>query len=121
MRGDGGVRLKYGQPILIDDVAVDFPDMQVILAHPSWPWTDEALSMALHKPNVYIDLSGWSPKYFPPQIVQYANARLDHKFLFGSDFPLISPERWIEAFRKVSRLVTGSGGERPTCRNRCEH
>lgn len=98
MRGGGGIRLKYGQPILVDDVAVDFPDMQIILAHPSWPWTDEALSMALHKPNVHIDLSGWSPKYFPPQIVQYANTRLGHKFLFGSDFPLIPPERWIEAF-----------------------
>ncbi|HET8938251.1 MAG TPA: amidohydrolase family protein [Polyangiales bacterium] len=98
MPGGGGIRLKYGQPILVDDVAVDFPDMQIILAHPSWPWTDEALSMALHKPNVFIDLSGWSPKYFPPQIVRYANTQLGHKMLFGSDFPLIPPEKWIAAF-----------------------
>lgn len=98
MRGGGGIRLKYGQPILLDDVAVDFPDIKIILAHPSWPWTDEALSMALHKPNVYIDLSGWSPKYFPPQIIRYANTQLGHKFLFGSDFPLISPDKWIAAF-----------------------
>jgi predicted TIM-barrel fold metal-dependent hydrolase len=98
MPGGGGIRLKYGQPILVDDVAVDFPDMQIILAHPSWPWTDEALSMALHKPNVFIDLSGWSPKYFPPQIVRYANTQLGHKLLFGSDFPLIPPEKWIAAF-----------------------
>lgn len=101
MRGGGGIRLKYGQPMLVDDVAVDFPDIKIILAHPSWPWTDEALSMALHKPNVYIDLSGWSPKYFPPQVIQYANSQLGHKFLFGSDFPLIPPERWIDAFGKV--------------------
>ena len=47
--GGGGLRLKYSQPIHIDDVAVDFPDMTIILAHPSWPWTDEALSMALHQ------------------------------------------------------------------------
>lgn len=93
------MRLKYSQPIHIDDVAVDFPDMTIILAHPSWPWTDEALSMALHKPNVYIDLSGWMPKYFPPQIVQYANSQLKTKMLFGSDFPLIRPDRWIEQFR----------------------
>jgi predicted TIM-barrel fold metal-dependent hydrolase len=98
MRGGGGIRLKYGQPILVDDVAVDFPDMKIILAHPSWPWTDEALSMALHKPNVFIDLSGWSPKYFPPQIVRYANTQLGRKFLFGSDFPLLKPDRWIDAF-----------------------
>lgn len=99
MRGGGGMRLKYAQPIHIDDVAVDFPDMTIILAHPSWPWTDEALSMALHKPNVYIDLSGWMPKYFPPQIVQYANGPLKTKMLFGSDFPLIAPDRWIEQFK----------------------
>lgn len=98
MPGGGGIRLKYGQPMLVDDVAVDWPDMKIILAHPSWPWTDEALSMALHKPNVFIDLSGWSPKYFPPQIVRYANSQLGHKFLFGSDFPLITPDKWIAAF-----------------------
>ncbi len=101
MRGGGGIRLKYGQPILVDDVAVDFPDMKIILAHPSWPWTDEALSMALHKPNVFIDLSGWSPKYFPPQIAKYANSQLGHKFLFGSDFPLITPDKWISDFRNA--------------------
>ncbi len=101
MRGGGGMRLKYSQPIHIDDVAVDFPDMTIVLAHPSWPWTDEALSMALHKPNIYIDLSGWMPKYFPPQIVQYANAQLRSKMLFGSDFPLIAPERWLAQFAEV--------------------
>ncbi|MFL6728172.1 MAG: amidohydrolase family protein [Sphingomicrobium sp.] len=98
MPGGGGIRLKYGQPILVDDVAVDFPDMTIILAHPSWPWTDEALSMAMHKPNVFIDLSGWSPKYFPPQIVRYANSQLRGKMLFGSDFPLLEPDRWIADF-----------------------
>jgi len=97
MRGGGGIRLKYGQPILVDDVAVDFPDMKIVLAHPSWPWTDESLSMAQHKENVFIDLSGWSPKYFPAQIIQYANTQLRTKMLFGSDFPLITPDKWIEA------------------------
>jgi uncharacterized protein len=99
MRGGGGLRLKYSQPMYLDDVAADFPDMTIIMAHPSWPWTDEALSIALHKPNVYIDLSGWSPKYFPPQLVQYANGQLKHKMLFGSDFPLIAPDRWIKDFK----------------------
>jgi predicted TIM-barrel fold metal-dependent hydrolase len=101
MPGGGGVRLKYGQPMLVDDVAADFPDMNIILAHPSWPWTDESLSMALHKANVYIDLSGWSPKYFPKQVIQYANTQLKHKMLFGSDFPLITPEKWIAAAKDV--------------------
>ena len=90
MPGGGGLRLKYSNPIHVDDVAADFPDMTIIIAHPSWPWQDEALSVCLHKPNVYIDLSGWSPKYFPPQLVQYANSQLKTKMLFGSDYPLIS-------------------------------
>jgi len=98
LRGGGGLRLKYSNPIHLDDVAADFPDMPIVIAHPSWPWQDEALSVCLHKPNVYIDLSGWSPKYFPPQLVQHANTRLKHRMLFGSDFPLITPERWMQDF-----------------------
>src|SRR5204863_8861491 len=102
MPGGGGIRLKYGNPMLVDDVAVDFPDMPIILAHPSFPWQDEALSVCLHKPAVYIDLSGWSPKYFPPQLIQYANTLLKHKVLFGSDYPLIPPDRWLADFEQVA-------------------
>jgi uncharacterized protein len=100
-RGGGGIRLKYSHPMHLDDVAVDFPDMPIILAHPSFPWQEEALSVATHKPQVYIDLSGWSPKYFPPILVQYANTILKDKILFGSDYPVITPERWIEEFEKL--------------------
>ena len=78
-----------------------FPDIQFVIAHPSWPWQDEALSLALHKPNVWIDLSGWSPKYFPPQLVQYANTLLRDRILFGSDFPLITPDRWLKDFEEA--------------------
>jgi uncharacterized protein len=98
LRGGGGLRLKYSNPMHLDDVAADFPDMTIIIAHPSWPWQDEALSVCLHKPNVYIDLSGWSPKYFPPQLVQYANTQLKHKILFGTDYPVITPDRWIKDY-----------------------
>jgi predicted TIM-barrel fold metal-dependent hydrolase len=97
-RGGGGIRLKYSQPMLLDDVAVDFPDMPIVIAHPSFPWQEEALSVATHKPQVYIDLSGWSPKYFPPILVQYANTLLKDKMLFGSDYPVLSPERWMADF-----------------------
>jgi len=101
MPGGGGVRLKYGNPMPIDDVAVDFPDLPIILAHPSFPWQDEAISICLHKPTVYIDLSGWSPKYFSPTLVQYANTRLKEKVLFGSDYPFVTPDRWIADFEKL--------------------
>jgi predicted TIM-barrel fold metal-dependent hydrolase len=101
MRGGGGIRLKYSNPLYLDDVAADFPDMPIILAHPSFPWQEEALSVATVKPQVYIDLSGWSPKYFPPILVQYANTLLKDKILFGSDYPVITPERWMEDFEKL--------------------
>lgn len=102
MRGGMGMRLKYSNPIYLDDVAADFPDMPIILAHPSFPWQEEALSVATHKPNVYIDLSGWSPKYFPPILVQYANTILKHKMLFGSDWPAITPDRWMADFENIA-------------------
>lgn len=101
MPGGGGLRLKYSNPIYLDDVAADFPGMPIVLAHPSVPWQDETLSVATHKPNVYIDLSGWSPKYFEPKLVQYANTLLRHKVLFGTDNPVISPDRWLADFEKI--------------------
>jgi predicted TIM-barrel fold metal-dependent hydrolase len=100
--GGGGIRLKYGNPMYIDDVAVDFPDLPIIMAHPSFPWQDEAISVCLHKPTVYIDLSGWSPKYFAPNLVQYANSLLKHKVLFGSDYPWITPDRWLADFATIA-------------------
>ncbi len=102
MPGGGGIRLKYGHPMPIDDVAVDFPEMPIIMAHPSFPWQDEAISVCLHKPQVYIDLSGWSPKYFSPVLIQYANTLLKHKVLFGSDYPLITPDRWLADFEQIA-------------------
>jgi len=102
MPGGGGIRLKYGNPMDIDDVAVDFPDMPIILAHPSFPWQDEAISICLHKPQVYTDLSGWSPRYFSPILIQYANTLLKNKMLFGSDYPLITPDRWMADFEKIA-------------------
>jgi uncharacterized protein len=101
MRGGGNLRLEYSNPIHLDDVAISFPDMQIVIAHPSWPWQEEALSVAMHKPNVWIDLSGWSPKYFPPQLVQYANTMLKDRMLFGSDHPLITPDRWMKDFAEA--------------------
>jgi uncharacterized protein len=101
MPGGGGVKLKYSNPMLVDDVAADFPELEIILAHPSFPWQDEALAIAVHKPNVYIDLSGWAPKYFPENLIRYTNTQLKRKMLFGSDFPLITPDRWLSEFERL--------------------
>ncbi|MCR2800261.1 amidohydrolase family protein [Microbacterium sp. zg-Y818] len=95
MPGGRGFRLGLSNPMLLDVVAAEHPDLQIIMAHPSVPWQDEALSVATHKHNTWIDLSGWSPKYFPAELVRYANSVLKHRVLFGSDFPMITPDRWI--------------------------
>ncbi|MEU6579271.1 amidohydrolase family protein [Nocardia sp. NPDC046763] len=99
--GGRGIKLRYSDPMLLDDVAADFPGLTVIMAHPSVPWQDAAISIATHKANVYIDLSGWSPKYFPPQLIRAANGMLSDKVLFGSDYPALTPERWIADFEKL--------------------
>lgn len=99
--GGYGIRLRYSNPMLLDDVAADFPDLTIILAHPSVPWQDEALSMASHKANVYIDLSGWAPKYFSPDLVRQAGSILQHKMLFGSDYPALSLDRWMADFDQL--------------------
>jgi len=98
MPGGDGIKLRYTQPLLLDDVAADFPNLTIIGAHPSWPWQDEMLAVARHKSNVFIDLSGWAPKYFPPALVQQASTLLQDKCLFGTDFPLIPTERWLSEF-----------------------
>ncbi|MDO5533590.1 MAG: amidohydrolase family protein [Propionibacteriaceae bacterium] len=101
MPGGFGIKLAYSNPLLLDAVAADFPDLQVILAHPSVPWQDEANSIATHKSNVWIDLSGWSPKYFPESLVKGANRRFGDRVLFGSDYPLIQPTTWLTAFAEA--------------------
>ncbi len=96
--GGAGYKLRYVNPMLVDDVAADFPSLQIILAHPGWPWQAEQLAIARHKANVYLDLSGWSPKYFPPELVQHVSSVLQDKALFGSDWPFMTPERWLADF-----------------------
>jgi predicted TIM-barrel fold metal-dependent hydrolase len=83
---------EFGATIILtshymDDVAADFPSLTIVMAHPAWPWQEEQLAMLVHKPNVYMDLSGWSPKYFSPSLVTYANFMIPDKVMFGSDYP----------------------------------
>ena len=97
--GGGGIKLGYSRPILLDDVAADFPEMTIVGAHPSWPWQDEMLAVAQHKTNVWIDLSGWSPKRWSPDLTRAVLGPLQDRALYGSDYPFISFAKWLDAFR----------------------
>ncbi|MBU2510042.1 amidohydrolase family protein [bacterium] len=85
-----GVRLKYGQPMPIDDVAIDFPKLKIIMAHFGFPWFYETIAIAQRNPNVYFNIAGWKPKYIPKEVVRYLDGPLRHKALFGSDYPLLT-------------------------------
>ena len=98
--GGGGYRLKFCRPIYLDDIAAGFPELTIIAIHPSWPWHNEMIAVLLHKGNVYNDLSGWAPKYFPETLKREINGRLQDKFMFGSDYPEIPVSRWLDEFEK---------------------
>lgn len=98
---DPGNKIKYNNPVFVDDVAVDFPSLRLIVAHFGWPWVDEAIAVVQRNPNVYFDISGWAPKYIPKLVIDYMNGPLSDKALFGTDFPLISWERFISELEEL--------------------
>ncbi|HLE47185.1 MAG TPA: amidohydrolase family protein [Candidatus Thermoplasmatota archaeon] len=100
--GGDGIHLDYSRPIHLDGVAADFPDIPFLCAHAGWPWHEELLAMALHKSNVFIDISGWLPKYLPESVLRYANSRLQDKFVFGSDYPFFDLGRCLASIREVA-------------------
>jgi predicted TIM-barrel fold metal-dependent hydrolase len=100
--GGFGLRMGFSNPILLDAVAAAFPTLQIVMAHPSVPWQDEAIAVATHKANTWIDLSGWLPKYFPEALVRQLNSRLQNQVLFGSDYPVLAPDRWLADFAELS-------------------
>jgi hypothetical protein len=93
--GGQGIRLDYGHPLKLDAVAAEHPALDVVAAHFGWPWHMDLIAMALHKTNVYIDLSGWAPKRVPPEVIRELKGRLKDQFIWGSDYPFISPERCL--------------------------
>ncbi len=103
MAGGGGRRLKRAMPFpALDDLSVDFPRMTIVAAHPSWPWTDEMIAIALHKPNVYWEMSGWGPEYFPAALKHDISRRLQDKIMFGSDYPSVTFERTLKAWEGLN-------------------
>ena len=113
--GGLGFKLDHGRPIHIDSVAAEFPRLNIVAAHPGWPWTEELIAVALHKRNVSIDISGWGPKYIPAPLKHDMQRRLQDKVLFGSDYPGWSPgqccDEWeMQGFKQgvTDKLFTGN-------------
>lgn len=99
--GGGGTKLRYARPAYLDDVAADFPDLTIICAHPSWPWHAEALAAAMHKANLFMDISGWGLRYLPDEVRHYINSRIPTKVLFGTDWPGLDLDRTLEDFQAL--------------------
>ena len=99
--GAGGTKIRYSHPGFLDSVAADFPGVTFIAAHFGWPWFMECLAIALHKSNVWIELSGWAPKYLPQEVKREIGKRLNRQTLFGSDYPFISLDRWFGEFDEL--------------------
>jgi len=101
MPGGMGARIRHAHPSAIDDLAADFPDLKIIMAHPGWPWVDETTAVALHKGNVYWEMSGWAPKYLPAQLKVDIRSRLQDKVMFGSDYPSIPYPRLFKEWGEL--------------------
>jgi uncharacterized protein len=108
--GAGGTKIRYSHPAFLDAVGADFPGLTLIAAHFGWPWFLECLAIALHKSNVYIELSGWAPGYLPPEVKREIGKRLNAQTLFGSDYPFIGLDRW---FREFDELGLPEGAAEP--------
>jgi predicted TIM-barrel fold metal-dependent hydrolase len=96
MPGGMGSRISHAHPMAIDNLAAAFPDLTILAAHPGWPWVDEMTAVALHKGNVYWELSGWAPKYFPSSLQRDIRGRLRDKVMFGSDHPSLPYQRILD-------------------------
>jgi len=101
MPGGMGAKIRHAHPSSIDELAADFPDLNIICAHPGWPWIDEMTAVALHKGNVYWEMSGWAPKYLPDDIKRDIRGRLKDKVMFGSDYPSMPYERLFREWGEI--------------------
>jgi predicted TIM-barrel fold metal-dependent hydrolase len=99
--GAGGTKIRYSHPGFLDAVGADFPGVRWIAAHFGWPWFQECLAIAMHKSNVWIELSGWAPRYLPAEVAREAGKRLNDRTLFGSDYPFIDLDRWFTEFDQL--------------------
>ncbi|WP_194836139.1 amidohydrolase family protein [Nocardia sp. XZ_19_369] len=85
---------ETGRPIpYLDDVALDFPELTIVGGHIGYPWTTEMIALATKYPNVHIDTSAYTVRRYPPELVTYLQGHGREKVLFGTNYPMIMPNR----------------------------
>ncbi len=92
----------WAHPLLIDDVALDFPELRLVGGHTGWPWSDDLIAVALKDPNVYISAEAHLPKYYEPSLVRYINTRGQDKVMWGTDWPITHPKRNLEQIEQLA-------------------
>ena len=100
-RGGDGVELDLAHPRYIDKLAIQYPDLKIVSARPAWPWQDEMIAVMLHKPNVWAELHGWSPKYFTDALKKEIRTRFKDRVMFGADYPLLQYERLVKDWQSL--------------------
>jgi uncharacterized protein len=103
--GGQGIRIDYAHPLRLDPVAAAHPQLTIVAAHFGWPWHADLAAIALHKTNVYLDISGWSPRRIPAEVLRELSGRLSGQFLWGSDFPFFAPERCLAELTELNLPV----------------
>lgn len=100
--GGQGLRIDVAHPLRWDRLAAAYPHLNILLAHIGWPWHLDALAMALHKSNVYLDISGWKYRYLPPEVLREMRTRLQDQVLFGTDFPMFEVAAQLDEFAQLN-------------------
>jgi len=118
--GLGDCEIKYSKPEFLDEVCQSYPDLKVVMAHFGWPWPDVAIAVALRNPNVFIDVSGWKPRYLPQSILPYMNGILQDRFLFGTDYPMLRHSDWMVDFEESLRPRLRAGVSEKLLRRNAE-
>ncbi len=99
--GGAGMILDHCHPRHVDALAARRPDLTVIAARPAWPWQEEMIAVMIHKPNVWCELHGWSPKYLTESLKRDISRRLKNRVMFGADYPLFTYERLVADWRAL--------------------
>lgn len=101
LRGGLGSKISDAHPMAIDNLAAELPELTIVASHPGFPWVDEMTAVALHKANVFWEMSGWAPKHFPASLKVDIRARLQDKIMFGTDHPSIPIDRVLREWDEL--------------------